>query len=56
MNDITRSPALDRNSLHTLTQMLAASAARFIHDVRSGLVQVPRADTAFIVFGREVLH
>jgi hypothetical protein len=43
MNHITRSPALDGNSLRTLTQIFAANAARFILNVRSARVQVPPA-------------
>ena len=43
MNHITRSPALDGNSLCTLTQIFAANAARFILNVRSARVQVPPA-------------
>jgi hypothetical protein len=55
MNHITRSPAHDGNHLRTLSQIFAASAARFIRDVRSGRAQVSKADTAFVVAGGKFL-
>jgi hypothetical protein len=55
MNHITRSPALDGNSLRTLRQIFAPNAARFIRYVRPGRVQALHAETAFVAAGREIL-